>query len=130
MSGAKFIAEIFKGYGITHVFFVDAILRRSLAEMEALDIRRVLTHSEKAAAYMADGYSRACRRPGICMSQSVGAANLAAGLQDAYLGLSAIISLTGKKEPIFQHRHAYQEVRHDPLFEPVTKYSVSVETAE
>ncbi len=130
MSGAKFIAEIFKGYGVTHVFFVDAILRQSLAEMETLGIRRVLAHSEKAAAYMADGYSRASRRPGICMSQSVGAANLAAGLQDAYLGLSAILALTGKKEPIFQHRHAYQEVRHDPLFEPVTKYNVSVETAE
>jgi hypothetical protein len=40
-----------------------------------LGIRRVLTHSEKAAAYMADGYARISRRPGICMAQSVGAAN-------------------------------------------------------
>ena len=92
MSGAEFIAETFKGYGITHVFFVDGILRRALAEMERLGIRRVLTHSEEAAAYMADGYSRVGRRPGICMSQSVGAANLAAGLQDAFLGLSAVIA--------------------------------------
>ena len=130
MSGAKFIAESLKGYGITHVFFVDAILRRSLVEMETLGIRRILTHSEKAAAYMADGYSRVSHRPGICMSQSVGAANLAAGLQDAYLGLSAVIAITGKKEPIFQHRNAYQEVMHKPLFESVTKYNVSVDTAE
>ena len=35
---------------------------------------------------MADGYARVARRPGVCMAQSVGAANLASGLQDAWLG--------------------------------------------
>ena len=46
-------------------------------------IRRVITHSEKAAAYMADGYARATGKPGICMAQVIGALNLAAGLRDA-----------------------------------------------
>jgi acetolactate synthase I/II/III large subunit len=130
ISGAELIAQTLKGYGITHVFFIDAILRRSLVEMETLGIRRVLAHSEKAAAYMADGYSRVRRGPGICMSQSVGAANLAAGLQDGYLDLSAIIAITGKKEQNFQHKNAYQEVDHEPLFKPVTKFNASVETIE
>lgn len=130
MSGARFIAETFKGYGVTHVFFVEAILRKALVEMEALGIRRILTHSEKAAAYMADGYARVSRRPGVCMSQSVGAANLASGLQDPYLGLSPVIAITGKKPPIAQYRNAYQEILHGPLFAPVTKYNVSVDTVE
>ena len=82
MSGARFLAETFHGYGVTHVFFVEAILRRTLMELERLGVRRVLTHSEKAAAYMADGYARAGRKPGVCMAQAVGAANLASGLQD------------------------------------------------
>ena len=130
MTGAKFIAQTLKGYGVTHVFFVEAILRQSLIEMEALGIRRVLTHGEKAAAYMADGYSRVSRRPSICMAQSVGAANLAAGLQDAYLGLSPVIAFTGRKHPFAQYRNAYQEILHSPMFAPVTKYNVSVETVE
>lgn len=130
ITGAKFIAETFKGYGVSHVFFVEAILRLSLLEMETLGIRRVLTHSEKAAAYMADGYARASRGPGICMAQSVGAANLAAGLQDPYLGLSPVIALTGRKHSLAQYRNAYQEILHGPMFEPVTKYNVSVETVE
>jgi acetolactate synthase-1/2/3 large subunit len=130
MSGAKFIAETFKGYGVTHVFFVEAILRQTLVEMEALGIHRILTHSEKAAAYMADGYARMSRRPGICMSQSVGAANLASGLQDPYLGLSPVIALTGKKAPSAQHRNAYQEIPHGPMFDSVTKYNVSIDTGE
>jgi acetolactate synthase-1/2/3 large subunit len=129
-TGARFIAETLHGYGVTHVFYVDAILRRTLVELESLGIRRVVTHSEKAAAYIADGYARVSHRPGVCMAQSVGAANLAAGLQDAYLGCSPVIALTGRKPPLFQHRHAYQEIQHAPLFEPVTKYNVDVVTAE
>jgi len=130
LTGARFIAETFKGYGLTHVFFVEAILRLSLIEMEALGIRRVLTHGEKAAAYMADGYSKTSRKPGICMAQSVGAANLAAGLQDAFLGLSPVIALTGRKHSLAQYRHAYQEILHAPMFNPVTKYNVTVETID
>lgn len=130
ISGAKFIAETLKGYGVTHIFFVEAILRRGLVEMERLGIHRVLTHSEKAAAYMADGYARVSHRPGICMSQSVGGANLASGLQDPYLGLSPVIAITGRKPPIAQHRNAYQEIDHFAMFQPVTKYNVIVETVE
>jgi acetolactate synthase-1/2/3 large subunit len=130
MSGAKFVAQTFKGYGITHVFYVEAILRRSLVEMEALGIERILTHSEKAAAYMADGYARVGWRPAVCMSQSVGAANLASGLQDPYLGLSPVIAITGKKPPIAQYRNAYQEISHTQMFDPVTKYNVSIDIVE
>src|SRR5262247_2323076 len=128
LTGARFIAETFKGYGITHIFYVDAILRKTMVELEELGIRRVITHSEKAAAYMADGYARVSHRPGVCMAQSVGAANLASGLQDAYLGLSPVVALTGKKPPAFQDRHAYQEVEHAPLFAPVTKYQADIVT--
>jgi len=130
ITGARFIAETFKGYGVTHVFYVDAILRKTMVDFEDLGIRRVLTHSEKAAAYMADGYARVSRKPGICMAQSVGAANLAAGLQDPYLARSPVIALTGKKPHLFQYRNAYQEVNHAPLFDPVTKYNVDVVNIE
>jgi acetolactate synthase-1/2/3 large subunit len=130
MTGARFIAETFKGYGVTHVFFVDIILVQTLVEMEALGIRRILTHSEKAAAYMADGYARVRRKPGICMSQSVGAANLASGLQDPYLGHSPVIAITGRQNLIAQHRNAYQEILHGPLFNPVTKYNIKVDSVE
>jgi acetolactate synthase-1/2/3 large subunit len=129
-TGARFIAETLQAYGVTHVFYIDAILRQTLVEMETLGIRRIVTHSEKAAAYMADGYARVSHGPGVCMAQSVGAANLAAGLQDAYLGLSPVLALTGRKPPLFQHRNAYQEILHGPLFQPVTKYNVNVVAGE
>src|SRR4249920_3474292 len=131
ISGARYVAESLRLYGVTHVFYVDAILRKSMVDMEELEIRRVVVHSEKAAAYMADGYARISGRPGVCMAQSVGAANLASGLQDAWLGRSPVIAFSGRKEPSFQHRNAYQEISHAPLFAAVTKFSSPVEsTAE
>jgi len=75
---------------------------------------------------MADAYGRVGGGPGVCMAQSVGAANLASGLQDAWLGRSPVIALTGHKEPSFQHRNSYQEIAHAPLFSAVTKFSSAV----
>ena len=108
---------------------MEAILRRTLLELEKLGVRRVLAHSEKAAAYMADGYARASGKVGVCMAQAVGAANLAAGLQDAYLARSPVIALTGHKAIPQLQQNAYQEVAHPALYQSVTRFSVNVEDA-
>lgn len=129
MNGARYIAETFAAHGVRQVFLVPAILRRTLVELEQAGIRRIVTHSEKAADYMADGYARVSRKPGVVMAQSVGAANLAAGLQDAYLAHAPVIALTGRKPPLYQHRNAYQEIQHGPLFDAVTKYRASIDEA-
>jgi len=130
MTGARFLAETVHGYGITHVFFMPYIAPRALMEMEKLGIKRIQTHGEKAAAYMADAYARVNRRPSLCMAQSVGAVNLAAGLQDAYLACAPVVALTGRESQLNQQRHAYQEVDHINPFSAVTKYSGFVATPE
>ncbi|MFQ6028880.1 MAG: thiamine pyrophosphate-binding protein [Dehalococcoidia bacterium] len=127
MSGARFVAETMKGHGMTHIFYVPSIARKTLAELELVGIERIVCHGEKAAAYMADGYARASQKPTFCMAQSVGAANLAAGLQDAFLGLSPVIALTGHRPLSHQYRNSYQEIEHFKPFASVTKYSVAVD---
>ncbi|HEX3993705.1 MAG TPA: thiamine pyrophosphate-binding protein, partial [Acetobacteraceae bacterium] len=110
-------------------FFIDAVLRRTLIELGTLNVTRVLGHSEKAVAYMADGYARIAGRPAVCFAQSVGAANLASGLQDAFLANTPVIAFTGRKSPSMQHRNAYQEIPHQPMFSSVTKFSAFVDSA-
>ena len=126
-SGARYLAQSLAESGVDHVFFIDAILRRTLIEFEDLGVKRTLVHSEKAAAYMADGYARVKNAVGVCMAQSVGAANLAAGLQDAFLHRAPVVALTGRKPPMYQYRNAYQEIEHAPLFRPVTKFQANVD---
>ncbi|GIS83671.1 MAG: hypothetical protein CM1200mP15_23030 [Dehalococcoidia bacterium] len=58
--------------------------------------------------------------------QSVGAANLAAGLQDPFLARSPVIAITGRRPQAGQYRHAYQEIDHLEPFNAVTKYNVGV----
>ncbi len=130
MTGARFLAETLREYGVTHVFFVPAIIRRALMEMEDVGIKRIISHGEKSAAYMADAYARVTGKPGLCFAQSVGAANLAAGLQDAYLGVSPVIAITGHRPPMHRHRNSYQEIEHSRPFASVTKYSAEVESVE
>ena len=129
-TGARFLAESLKHCGVRDVFFIDAILRNTLLEMEQVGIKRVLVHSEKTAAYMADGYARVTNGIGVCMAQSVGAANLAAGLQDAYLHRTPILALTGRKPPMYRYRNAYQEIQHAPMFSAVTKMNATVEVGD
>src|SRR5215475_3192301 len=128
MSGAECMADLLAGYGVTHVFMVPAVLRRTVAEMERrTKIARIHTHGEKSAAYMADGYARATGKPGICMAQVIGALNLAAGLRDAYLAHSPVIAMTGGREPKSKFRKVYQEVDDVPAFEPVTKFNATID---
>jgi acetolactate synthase-1/2/3 large subunit len=128
MTGAECMADMLAGYGVTHVFMVPAVLRRTFAEMERrTKIARIHTHGEKSAAYMADGYARACGRPGVCMAQVIGALNLAAGLRDAYLAHSPVIAMTGGRDPATKFRRVYQEVDDVPAFEPVTKFNATVD---
>src|SRR5438876_1355557 len=131
ISGAQCLADMLAGYGVTHVFMVPAVLRRTFAEMERrTKIKRIHTHGEKSAAYMADGYARASGRPGICMAQVIGALNLAAGLRDAWLAHSPVIAFTGGREAKTKFRAVYQEVDDVPSFEPVTKWNATVDAVE
>jgi acetolactate synthase I/II/III large subunit len=128
MSGAECLADMLKGYGVTHVFHVPAVLRKTFAVMESrTDIKRLHVHGEKAAAYMADGYARASGKPGLCMAQVIGALNLAAGLRDAWLAHSPVIAMTGGREPKTKFRKVYQEIDDVPAFEPVTKFNATVD---
>jgi acetolactate synthase-1/2/3 large subunit len=126
MTGPRYVAEMLRGYGVSHVFFVPQMLLETLTAMEGMGIRRVMTHGEKAAAYMADGYARASGRPGICMAQHVGASNLAAGLRDAYLACSPVIAMTGGPAAA-RYRHAYQELEDFSQYDHTTKFNARID---
>ena len=131
MTGAQVMADMLKGYGVSHVFMVPAVLRRTMVELELrTEIKRLHVHSEKTAAYMADGYARATGRPAVCMAQVIGALNLAAGLRDAHLAHSPVIAMTGGRDPHTKFRGVYQEVDDVPAFEPVTKFNATVDSPE
>jgi len=128
-TGASVVADMLAGYGVTHLFMVPAMLRRTFAELERRhpEIARIGTHGEKAAVYMADGYARASGRPGVCAAQAVGALNLCAGLREPFLARSPVIAFSGGRIPATKDRQVYQEANDLPAFEQVTKLNVSID---
>jgi acetolactate synthase I/II/III large subunit len=130
INAAEYLATHLEAGGVTAVFFVPTILSRTLYELEAkTGVQRILTHGEKATVYMADGYARACGRPGVCLAQNVGAANLAAGLRDPFLASSPVLAMTGGPFEYSRGRSYYQEIEDFPLYKSVTKFSAQVENA-
>src|SRR5262247_2174317 len=97
MTGAKFMVQMMQAYGVTHAFYMPMVVTKALVEMEKVGIRRIMTHGEKAAAYLAG---------------------------------SPVIAITGRRTPMQQYRHSYQEIDHIQPFAAVTKYNVLVDSAE
>jgi len=61
------------------------------------------------------------------MAQNVGAANLAAGLRDAYMACSPVIAITGGPDSESRYRYLYQEVEDFSMFDPVTKFNARID---
>jgi acetolactate synthase-1/2/3 large subunit len=130
MTGNRYIAEAMRGYGVTHLFYVNSVIGGAMREIEKIGVKRVITHGEKAAAYMADAYARASKRPGICLSQDIGSTNLLAGLRDPRMASSPVIAITGGQNDQPRYRHAYQNAEDFHAWSAVTKANFSVDTVE
>ena len=128
MTGNRYFAEAMRGYGVTHLFYMNTILLQGMEDVGKAGIRKVVTHGEKAAAYMADGFARASRRPGICMAQDIGSTNLAAGVRDAHMACSPVIAITGGQSDQARYRHAYQNAEDFTAWDAITKANYQIET--
>lgn len=127
MKGAAAIAKTMAEHGVEHFFHVSGGMISLFVEMEDAGIDLVLARSEKAAAYMADGYSRISYKPGVCYGQAgPGAINLAAGISEAYWTCTPVIALTGSTSLSDLYKFQYQELDEMPFFEPTTKWNAQI----
>ena len=130
MTGHRYFAEAMKGYGVSHLFYVNTIIPPAMLEVSKLGATKlVIAHGEKAAAYMADGYARASNKPGVCLCQDIGSTNLAAGVRDAHMAGSPVIAISGGQNDMPRYRHAYQNAEDHTAWDGVTKANYSVDAA-
>ncbi len=94
-------------------------------------IRHILVRHEQGAAHMADGYSRACRKPGVVLATSgPGALNLVTGLATAYMDSVPMVAITGQVATSMVGRDAFQESDVMGVTMPVTKHNFLVKRVQ
>lgn len=95
------------------------------------EIQPIVVKHEGAAGYIAAAYARATGQLAVCIGASgPGATNLVTGAANAMREHVPILFITGHVPVQTQGWNASQELNAQPLFQPVTKYSVTVQTVD
>jgi len=123
------VLEALEREGVDYIFGypggANLPIYQHLAEFPKL--KHILVRHEQGAAHMADGYARACGRPGVVFATSgPGALNLVTGLCTAYMDSVPMVAITGQVVSTQVGRDAFQESDVIGATSSVTKHSYLV----
>jgi acetolactate synthase-1/2/3 large subunit len=118
---AEEVEFVFGLPGEENMEFLDAL-------SSSKQIRFIMTHDERWAAFMANAYGRLSGKPGVCLTTlGPGATNLITGVADALLDFSPMVAITGQIGLAKIHKEAHQHVDILSTFRPVTKWNARIE---
>ena len=129
MTGADMVLEALEREGVEVIFGYPG--GANLPIYQRLPghprLKHVLVRHEQGAAHMADGYARACGKPGVVFATSgPGALNLVTGLATAFMDSVPMIAVTGQVASSVVGRDAFQESDVIGCTASVTKHSYLV----
>src|SRR5437870_6431462 len=128
MTVSQVIVRFLRDAGVRYIFGVSghSIFDLTDAIYVEPDIDFVPAQIELAAAYMANAYSRATGRLGVCLaSAGAGATNLVTGVAQAYKESCPIIAISSDVDSKLSGKGAssWHEVPQEEIFRPITKRS-------
>jgi len=128
MTPSEAFVEVLVAQGVRHVFgIVGSAYMDALDLFPAAGIRFVPTVHEQGAAHMADGYSRASGRHGVCIAQNgPGVTNFVTAIAAAYWAHSPVVAVTPEAGSLTTGLGGFQEVDQLAIFSKITKYQAHV----
>ncbi len=133
LSGAEMVMRALSDEGVEVVFGYPggAVLHIYDALFQQDKVRHILVRHEQAAAHMADGYARACGRPGVVLATSgPGATNTITGIATAYMDSVPMVIITGNVASDLIGNDAFQETDMVGVSRPVVKHSFLIRSTE
>jgi len=134
MNGADVLVKMLIGYGVDTIFGVPGDTNVPLYEslqMHEDEITHVMARDERSAGFMADAYGRFTNRPGIVECPSgAGAMYSLPPIAESNASSVPVILLTIDIPLPGEGRGVLTELDCAKLFEPVTKLSVQVKSAD
>src|SRR5580658_68842 len=124
MGPSEALVETLAAHGVTHVFgIVGSAFMDTLDIFPPAGIRFVPVAHEQGAIHMADGYSRASGRHGVCIAQNgPGVTNFVTGVAAAYWAHSPVVFITPETGSMTLGLGGFQETEQLPIFSKITKY--------
>ncbi len=133
LNGAEALVRMLQLSGVKHIFGLCG--DTSLPMYDALarldhGMTHILTRDERSAAYMADGYARIARRPGICEGPSGGGATyILPGVVEANESSVPVLAITSDIAMTSRGRYTLTELDQSALFRPLTKWNGTANAA-
>jgi acetolactate synthase I/II/III large subunit len=124
MSAAEAIALLLEKFGVENIYGVPgaAILPLYDAIRGLTNIQSYVVKHEQTGAFMADGYSRATGKVGVCAATSgPGGTNLLTGLYGAFMDSIPMIAFTGQAATHLIGTMSFQEAPVTEMAKPVCK---------
>jgi acetolactate synthase-1/2/3 large subunit len=133
LSGSEIIIECLKKEGVEFIFGYPggAVLHIYDALFNAKKIKHVLARHEQGATHAADGYARACGKPGVVLVTSgPGITNCVTGLATAHMDSIPMVIISGQVSRQYVGSDAFQEADATGITRPVTKHNFLVDSRE
>lgn len=129
ITGAEIMVRCLKEEGVEYLFGYPggAVLHIYDALYVQEDVKHILVRHEQAALHAADGYSRACGKPGVALVTSgPGLTNAITGIANAYMDSVPLVVFSGQVPTALIGNDAFQEVDAVGITRPCVKHNFLV----
>ncbi len=132
MTSSEAFVETLAAHGVDTVFgIVGSAFMDALDIFPAAGIRFVPNVHEQGSAHMADGYSRASGKHGVCIGQNgPGVTNFVTAVAAAYWAHSPVVVLTPETGSMGIGLGGFQETNQLPVFSQITKFQAHINRSE
>ncbi len=129
MLGGHAVAQCLRNQCVKHVFSVPG--ESYIAVVDGLvnfpEIKLITNRQEGCAAFMAEGYAKATRTPGVCIvTRGPGATNASIAVHSAKYDSAPLVLLVGQVSRAARGREAGQEIDYGQFFGGIAKWVIEV----
>jgi acetolactate synthase I/II/III large subunit len=126
------VAQCIRNEGVGHVFCVPG--ESYVALLDGLcstpEVRVITNRQEGGACFMAEGYAKATRKPGVCIvTRGPGATNASIAVHSAKYDSVPLVLLVGQVARSARGREAGQEIDYTHFFGTIAKWVVEINDA-
>ncbi len=129
MLGGHAVAQCLRNEGVKHIFSVPG--ESYIAVVDGLvnypEIKLITNRQEGCAAFMAEGYAKATRTPGVCIvTRGPGATNASIAVHSAKYDSAPLVLLVGQVSRAARGREAGQEIDYGRFFGSIAKWVIEI----